>query len=432
VTGYGDTLAFLYSLQSRGMKFGLRNIRSLLADTGHPERAYPTIHVAGTNGKGSTSSLIASAYAESGLRAGLYTSPHLVNFTERIRINGKEIQEARLVAYVRILRGAIEEHRATFFEATTCVAFLYFADEGVDIAVIEAGLGGRLDATNVLRPLVSVITNIGLEHTEHLGNTVAKIAREKGGIIKQGIPLVTASEDPVALRVLRAIATRRSAPFFRAQDLVAVAPGPGGKGYTLSSGSLRIPSVVPVLVGRHQEMNARLALSALLLAGRRSGHPVALPMLSPPRIARAFSRVTFNTGIRGRFQYVGRGKRILIDVAHNPDGMEVLAATIRDLRRKPAVAVLGVMKDKKYREMLRVLAGVCPTIVAVAPRLDRALRPGKLVSAGREMGIRVLLGGTVARGMALARTTAGRGTVLVTGSHYVAGEALKALVGENA
>jgi dihydrofolate synthase/folylpolyglutamate synthase len=432
VTGYGDTLAFLYGLQYRGMKFGLRNIRSLLAEGGHPERAFPTIHIAGTNGKGSTSSLIASAFAESGLRTGLYTSPHLLNFTERIRINGKEIQEARLVEYVRILRGAIEAHRATFFEATTCVAFLYFADEGVDVAVIEAGLGGRLDATNVLRPLVSVITNIGLEHTEYLGNTVAKIAREKGGIIKPGIPLVTATEDPAALRVLRAIATRKSAPFFRAQDLVTVAPGPRGKGYRLRSGRVRTPPIVPVLAGRHQETNARLAFSAILLAGRRSGRAVTLPMPSPGCIARAFSRVTRNTGIRGRFQYVGRGTRVLIDVAHNPDGMKVLAATIRDLRRKPAVVVLGVMKDKEYREMLRVVAGVCPTIVAVAPRLDRALRPGKLVSAGKEMGIKVLLGGTVARGLAQARAIAGTGTVLVTGSHYVAGEALKALGGENA
>ena len=432
MSGYGETLSFLYGLQYRGMKFGLRNILSLLADTGHPERAFHSIHVAGTNGKGSTSSLIASAYAEAGLRTGLYTSPHLLSFTERIRINGEEIPEARLVEYVRLLRDAIELRQATFFEATTCVAFLYFADEAVDVAVIEAGLGGRLDATNVLRPLVSVITNIGLEHTEYLGNTIAKIAREKGGIIKMGIPVVTASADPVALSVLRTIASRKSAPFFEARTLVRLLPAARGKGYALSAGKLRIPPVIPVLTGRHQEMNARLALAALLLAGRRSGRTQAVPPPSPRNIARGFSRVTRNTGIRGRFQYVGRGKRVLIDVAHNPDGIKVLTAMIREMRRKPAVAVLGVMKDKEYGAMLRELGQVCPIIVAVAPRLDRALSARKLFETGKAMGLRMAFGGTVARGLARARAIAGEGTILLTGSHYVAGEGLKALVGENA
>lgn len=164
-------LRYLYGLQYRGMKFGLRNIRALLASAGHPERAFPSIHVAGTNGKGSTSAFLASVLREAGCRTGLYTSPHLIRFTERITVNGREIAQNRLAYYVAVLRPAIEKAGATFFEATTCVAFLYFADEGVDIAVVEAGLGGRLDATNVLRPLVSVITNVSFDHREFLGNT---------------------------------------------------------------------------------------------------------------------------------------------------------------------------------------------------------------------------------------------------------------------
>lgn len=429
---YRDTLAFLYGLQHRGMKFGLRNIRALLRAAGNPERLFPSIHVAGTNGKGSTSSLIASAYAESGLRTGLYTSPHLVRFTERIRVNGKEIPEARLVEYIRILRPQIEKEKATFFEATTCAAFLYFADEGVDIAVIEAGLGGRLDSTNVLRPLVSVITNVGLEHTGELGNTLRKIAREKAGIIKRGVPVVTASMSPVVVDVLRRTASRKGSPFFHVLNMVQFTRPVGGEGYGLRGKGIRVPMVTPGLRGRHQELNAALAFAAILLTRRGTGTRYGPGLPSRNDIARGFARVTRNTGLQGRFQYVKKAGRVIIDVAHNPDGMSVLAATISDERSAPAVAVLGVMKDKDYHEMLRRLAGVCPTIVAVAPWLERSLSARDLYLAGKKMGIPMVYGGTVARGLRLARKLAGKGTILLTGSHYVAGEGLKALVGENA
>ncbi len=226
---YHSTLSFLYSLQYRGMKLGLRNVRTLVRAAGNPERGFSSIHIAGTNGKGSTSSFIASCFMSAGYRTGLYTSPHLERFNERIRIDGRQIPDAEIVRITKMLRPAIQKTKATFFEATTAIAFCWFAEQGVDVAVIETGLGGRLDATNVVRPMISVITNVALDHQEYLGNTLRKIAREKGGIIKPRTPVVTASEDRNVLRVLKAIARRRKATFYQARRVIRLdqksAPG---------------------------------------------------------------------------------------------------------------------------------------------------------------------------------------------------------------
>src|SRR5512135_1725144 len=209
MTSYSASLRYLYGLQGRGMKFGLRNIRNLLTFAGDPEAKFPSIHVAGTNGKGSTAAFLASAFMEAGYSTGLYTSPHLVRFTERITINGRQISEGRLAKYVGALRSAIEKTGATFFEATTCVAFQYFADEEVDIAIIEVGLGGRLDATNTLAPLACVITSIGFDHMEYLGPTIPSIAAEKGGIVKSRTPVVIGPIARSAERTISEIARKR-------------------------------------------------------------------------------------------------------------------------------------------------------------------------------------------------------------------------------
>ncbi len=413
---YRDTLRYLYGLEYRGMKFGLRNIRTLVREAGHPERGFPSIHVAGTNGKGSTSAFLASAFTEAGYRTGLYTSPHLVRFTERIRIDGREIDEERLVGYVRRLRPLIEKTRATFFEATTCVAFLYFADENVDVAVIETGLGGRLDATNVLRPLVSVITNVSLEHTEILGRTVRAIAREKGGIIKRNVPVVTGAADPAVIEVLRRRAASLGARLTRSGDTGKRPRGPGGR---------------PGLHGDHQRRNAALALCTLgVLKETREGKAL-FPRLTGAVIRRSFARVVKNTGLRGRLESLPyRGRTVVLDVAHNPAGMETLVAAIRKGGGKNLVTVFGVMKDKDYPAMLSALAGVSRTVIAVAPHQKRALSSERLCRLGREKGWAVRDGGSVKKGIRKALRQARGGKILITGSHYVVGEALRALSSE--
>jgi dihydrofolate synthase/folylpolyglutamate synthase len=414
------------------MKFGLRNIRTLVREAGHPECAFPSIHVAGTNGKGSTSAFLASAFIEAGYRTGLYTSPHLVRFTERIRINGKEIDGHRLAEYVRRLRPLIEKTRATFFEATTCVAFLYFADEEVDVAVIETGLGGRLDATNVLRPLVSVITNVSLEHTELLGKTVRAIAREKGGIIKPSIPVVTGSTDPAVLAVLRRRASSCGVRLRESSKTVSILRHAGGKTISLASPRLAPGRLTPGLAGEHQIGNAALALLTLDTLPRTSQGRKLYDALTSPVIRRAFERTTKNTGLRGRLENLRyRGRTILLDVAHNPAGMATLVREMHKRSDEAVVAVFGVMRDKDFSAMLTELATVADPVIAVAPAQNRSLSAGELFRAGKDLGLGMVNGGSVASGLKKALVVRKKGVILITGSHYVVGEALRALHSEN-
>ena len=432
MNSYSETLRYLYALEYRGMKFGLRNIRTLVREAGHPERAFPSIHVAGTNGKGSTSAFLASAFIEAGYRTGLYTSPHLVRFTERIRINGKEIDGHRLAGYVRRLRPLIEKTRATFFEATTCVAFLYFADENVDVAVIETGLGGRLDATNVVRPMVSVITNVSLEHTEMLGKTVRAIAREKGGIIKPSIPVVTGATDPTVLAVLRRRASSCGVRLRESSKTISIVRHAGGKTVSLASPLLAPGRLNPGLAGEHQIANAALALLTLDTLIRTSPGRSISAALTSAVIRRAFERVASNTGLRGRLENLRyRGRTILLDVAHNPAGMGILVRELHNMSEANMVAVFGVMRDKDYSAMLAELATVADRVIAVAPAEKRALPSGKLLRIGKDLGIRMVNGGSVASGVRKALRSSRRGVILITGSHYVVGEALMALHSEN-
>jgi dihydrofolate synthase/folylpolyglutamate synthase len=410
------------------MKFGLRNIRVLLKSVGNPQDRFPSIHVAGTNGKGSTCAFLASILMEAGYRTGLYTSPHLVRFTERIRINGNEITEKRLVEYVRLLKPAIESARATFFEATTCIAFRYFADEDVQIVVIETGLGGRLDATNVVRPLASLITNVSYDHKEQLGNTLRSIAREKAGIIKNGIPCIIGHTEREATAVIRSVAHQKRAPFFQARRIVKVtrAQKSAPLRVQFQGAMFRTRPVSLGLQGSHQLENARLALAALDQLRRLQAGGIHARRITSSTIAEGLERVCPNAGIRGRLETLGRN-RIILDVAHNPAAIETLVSVLKK-RQSSFIVVFGVMRDKEYRKMLAALSGICKHLVAVSPALKRALSSSELMRVTRQLGISATSCGSVKKGVMLARRVAGKdGTILITGSHYVVGEALEAL-----
>lgn len=461
-SGYSSTLRYLYGLQYRGIKVGLKNIRALTASVGHPERTFPCFHCAGTNGKGSTSSFLASILTESGYRTGLYTSPHLVNFVERIRIDGIPIPEAALVEYARKLRPAIDKTGATFFEATTCIAFQYFADQEVDVAVIETGLGGRLDATNVVIPLVSIITNVGFDHQEILGKTIRKIAREKAGIIKPGTPIVTGAEGE-ALEVIRQTARRVRTPLYVPNDADMSTEGAMGMHAGLGrSGSeevrlhagptANITRFKLGLPGSHQVRNAQLALGALSIVHSRG----LFDRVSLRAIERGLARVVENTGLRGRMELIrGKAADYVIDVGHNPAGIETAVAAFQQGNMQFPVAVFGAMKDKDTLGMLGAVRKCADRVVIVRPRIPRAETVASLVRKGRQLGIDVEAGGTVERGIKLANAlvkkdnsrsgTPGRAPasrsggsrsratvhrrprILIIGSHYVAGEALSAL-----
>jgi dihydrofolate synthase/folylpolyglutamate synthase len=429
VNAYSETLTYLYGLQQRGMKLGLRNVRALLAGIGNPEQRFPTIHIAGTNGKGSTASFLASIFMEAGYRTALYTSPHLVRFTERIRINGKEISERRLVEYAGALRPAIDRLHATFFEATTCIAFQYFADEGAEIGIIETGLGGRLDATNVLRPLVSLITNISIEHREYLGNTVRQIAAEKGGIIKPGVPAVSGSAQPDALRVLAGIARRRKARLFLSEDLVSSKAGHAEAGADILSFESRHVATGPFrlgLTGSHQHLNARLVVAAIDVLHRQGVLKRVFPRVTSRAVRAGLERVVRNTGLRGRLERAGRGGKVIFDVAHNPEGMRATIAALQEKYGGSFVAVFGVLQDKEAEPMLLELGRVASLVIAVTPDTPRARAAASVASMGKALGLPVRRASSVASGMRLAmKPPWATGRVLVTGSHYVVGEAME-------
>lgn len=398
-----NTFSYLYSLHKFGMKFGLRNIRSLLKFVDNPHRKYKTIHIAGTNGKGSTSSMIAAILTAAGYKVGLYTSPHLVKFNERIRINGRMISDVEVVHYVKKLKPQIHRLKATFFEATTAMAFRYFADQKVDIAVIETGLGGRLDSTNVVRPIVSVITSIGKEHTEQLGKTIASIAREKAGIIKRRTPVVLGNMSGTARNVILSRAKEMRAPVFY---------------------SYRIPlpkNVTVQLKGKHQTKNAQCAVAACTIAGKQL-------LIGDTAIRDGLGNTSGLTGLRARFELIQSTPKILLDVAHNPDGLKTLCKELCGLEYKKMVIVFAVMKDKDYAAMGRALRKLHAVVVVTQPNVERALLAQELYSIYSRQNLSVRLAESVGDALKLGKTLAGReGLLVVTGSHFLVGEAMELL-----
>jgi dihydrofolate synthase/folylpolyglutamate synthase len=429
--GVERSIAYLYGLQSHGIKPGLARTRALLGALGDPHRLFRSIHVGGTNGKGSTAAMLASVLGSRGYRVGLYTSPHLIDFAERIQINGRAISSDRVVALTENIRqasGACLSEPPTFFEATTAMAFACFAEAGVDCAVIEVGMGGRFDATNVLTPLVSVITTIGMDHQEYLGTTPESIAFEKAGIIKQGVPVVAGRLAPEPLSVIRrAAAEREAACVALGEDFDARGEAPDRFSYgglRRRYGSLSCP-----LPGRHQVDNAACALAALELAEARG---------------LAVGEEAVREGLRavrwpGRLELVSRRPDVWLDGAHNPQAADALAAHLATLaaRRGPSapgglILVVGMMRDKDRKGVLSRLAAVpgASRLVVTAAAHARAADPRELARECEGLGMPVAVRPTVAEAFAHARRLAGPDdTICVTGSLFVVGEAKAVIEG---
>ncbi len=375
---------------------------------GHPERRFPSIHISGTNGKGSTCAYTAAELEAQGFEVGVYTSPHLVSVRERIVAHGVPIGEEAFAEWTDFLKPHIERLDASFFEATTAIAFADLAARGVDVAVIEVGLGGRLDSTNVITPLVSVVTKVALEHTDYLGPDLASIAREKAGIAKPGVPFVTGEQDPAVRAVLQAEAERRGARPVVLVDTHRAPTGPLG------------------LRGAHQHANAWVALAALNALPPPFGRPGER---WPASFARAYAP--------GRFD-VRAGGHWIFDVAHNPDGMEVVVQTLRDERpARPLHALVGIRNDKNWRPMLdRLIPEVDRLMLTVAPsvapekrwlREEMASWASSQAGAGAGAGMPVDFEPDFAR--AVEAVQEGAVSVLVTGSFHTVGDALARLPG---
>jgi dihydrofolate synthase/folylpolyglutamate synthase len=432
---YAEATEFLFALRRFGWRPGLATVERLLALVGDPQAGLPCVHVGGSNGKGSTAAMLDAMCRVAGRRTGLYSSPHLLSFTERIRVDGAPIGEAEIVALTERLETIASAHFApetteppdgrlphpTFFELTTVMAFLHFRQQAVDAAVIEVGLGGRLDATNVIRPRVAAITNIALEHQEYLGSTPAAIAREKAGIIKTGVPVVTGARGE-ALEVIGETAARLGAPLTVVPESYRWTVRTSGfagqtfdlRGIRRAYEGLRIP-----LAGRHQVENAVLAVAVAETLDEQ-GIP-----LDETAIRRGLAEVEWP----GRLQVVREHPRIVLDGAHNPAGTEALAAFLAEHRAeiRRLVLVFGVLQDKDWETMLGLLAPPADEIILTRPPTARAADPAELLPVARRFA-RAVVVLDPAEALRFAQAAArAEDTILVTGSLYTVAAVLRIL-----
>src|SRR3990172_6739230 len=416
---YRQCLGYLYSLQKFGIKLGLSNSARLLNYLGNPHLRYPTVHIAGTNGKGSVCAILESILCAGGLRTGLYTSPHLVSFSERVRISRKEIEPEFIAEFVNYLRPRIDRDQYTFFEVTTALALLYFAEQKVDFAVIETGLGGRLDSTNLVQPEVAGITNIALEHTDILGKTLRKIAFEKGGIIKKGVSTVTGVVNKEVKRFLRQVCQKKDSRFIAVQDTSnwkIEKLSLGGCQFSARVENQKYSQLFVNLAGRHQVTNAVFALNVAEELRLKSWK------LSQAAVRKGLKSVFWPA----RFQVWRKKPLVILDAAHNPSGLEILVQALADLLPERKVNfVFGVMSDKDYSSMLKLLAPLAKEMTFVQPQGERAARLSDLSRVAKKLKMNCSTADSVQEGYRqVLKSSAREDIICVTGSHYTLGEVL--------
>jgi len=454
---YNDTINYLYSLQKHGIKLGLDNSVKLLSLLGNPQNSFKAIHVAGTNGKGSTSAMIASVLKTPGFKVGLFTSPHLVSFTERIKVDNIEIEEREIVEITEEIREVIQDSQKpevrsqkqsppfakgdqrgidhpspithhqflpTFFEFVTAMGFLYFQRKRVEWAVVETGMGGRLDATNVLAPEVSVITNISYDHKEFLGETLKEIAGEKAGIIKKGVPVVCSAQEPEAMEVISGKAAEKGNNLFvYGKDFFSRSKNMDMYGITFDyNGKERLDDLYVPLCGMHQVENASVAVKALEVLMEKE-------FISYDSVREGLALTKW----QGRLDLIknkGCSYDFLIDGAHNPDASRALADSLKGYfisHYEKIILILGVMADKDVEGIIKPLLPLASEIIFTAPDYERAASPGKLSELAGNFGFRSSVTTSVKVAIDLAREMAGEGAgktlIVITGSFYTIGEA---------
>ena len=418
---YQQAIDFLFPLHRFGIKPGLERIEALLDALGHPERRLGAIvHIAGTNGKGTVASCMASIFKASGRKTGLFTSPHLVDFTERIRIDGQEISQERVAGYCAKLQPVVLETGATFFEATTAMAFAFFADDEVDAAVIETGMGGRLDATNIVKPEIVIIPSIGLDHTEWLGGSLREIAAEKAAIIKPGSRVFTAvPEESEAFAPIRIAAETTGAELHQVEREAAwtveeVRPGALDLSIALDGGESR--QIQAQLTGSFHASNVALAVMAARALG-----------ISWEQIEAGVAQLAAS-GYRARLERIADKPAVMLDVSHNPDGIRKTAQSILELRNcfRFLYVIIGIAADKDAAGIVHHIAPVADEIVAVELPSERSLPVSELARLCMEAGAQhVSQCQTAAEALELLDRRAGtEDMILVTGSFYLAGEIL--------
>lgn len=416
---YNRCLKDMYGLRRFGIILGLETIKRILSALGNPQNNFCSIHVAGTNGKGSVAAALSSILQESGYRVGLYTSPHLVRFNERICINNRRISDAAVVESYQAVQKVHHGNRTpTFFEFTTAMALYEFGRQAVDWAVIETGMGGRLDATNIIHPEVSIITNVSMEHREYLGNTLGRIAREKGGIIKQATPVVTAIKQRRAKSVIQRIANKKSAPLYVLGENFKVRRQPSG-GFSYYGIENTWHHMHTALLGHYQVENAALVIAACELLNKDK------TAISEKSIRNGLLKTRW----AGRLEIVSDHPTVILDGAHNLMAARKLAKFLGDsFRQRPITLVVGILNDKPYKAMLKSLLPVCSRVIVTRAKTDRALDPRQLFETAKKILPDVTLISDVARAFKQAVAAADFNEVVcIAGSLYVVGEAKDAI-----
>ena len=410
VTAVLDPLAYLDSLKDAGIRPGLGPVRRLLGRLGNPQQRYRSLLVGGTNGKGSIAATLASVLQAAGYRVGLYTSPHLIDFRERIRVDGAMIPEEALRRRIRQTRRANHEG-VTYFEFTTALAFLHFAHCRVDVAVLEVGMGGRLDATNVIRPELSVISNIAMDHAEFLGPRLEDIALEKAGIIRRGGVCITAATQPPVLNVLEAVCREKKARLLRVGREIRIRAKRGGL-FDFRSQGMEGKNLTTALKGPHQRENIACALAALGVL-RDRGFAIG---------GEAVRRGLADVRWEGRLEIVAQSPTVLLDGAHNVAGAAALKRALGEFRYRRLILVLGILADKDWRGMIRRLAPLAHQVILTRPPEERAQAPETMAAEAMRWSENVAAVRNPREAVRIALEMAGReDLVCVAGSLYLVG-----------
>jgi dihydrofolate synthase / folylpolyglutamate synthase len=423
---YSETLDYIYKklpmfsrMGSAAFKKDLTNTLALCEHLGNPQEKFKSIHVAGTNGKGSVSHMLAAIFQTAGYKTGLYTSPHLYDFRERIKLNGEMIAKEEVIAFVEDLKPLIERLEPSFFEITVAMAFQYFAEQNADIVVIEVGLGGRLDSTNIITPELSIITNIGWDHMNMLGTSLQEIAAEKGGIIKENIPVVIGETLPETKPVFEELAAEKKAPVYWAEDVFSI------KGQQLNPSSLSLElqkkdgsllTIETDLAGIYQVQNVRTVFTAVEVI-RHLGWTV-----DDTVVRNALKAVKQLTGLGGRWEIIQREPTIVLEVAHNPNGIQKMLEHLRQISYHQLHIVFGMVKDKEAESILKLLPPEA-TYYLTQAHIPRALPAVELAKKAEAFGLRGAVYADVNQALDSAKAAAGKDDlILVCGSIFLVAE----------
>jgi len=416
---------YLYSLERAGMKYDLTNITKLCKALGNPQDKFRSIHIAGTNGKGATASFSASVLMEHGIETGLFTSPHILKFNERIRVNGKCISNTYIKKFLEENIKLIKRIKPSFFEVNTAMAFKYFADKKVDTAVIECGLGGRLDSTNILNPVVSAITQIDMDHMQFLGNTLREIAMEKLGIVKKGVKVIVSDNNRKLVSLFNKSITENELLYI--DDIARMKVLSNSKGkleFTITpKGEKNIVLTTP-LPGKYQIRNAAAGYFTVKQFFSETGN-----RFQPGKFKKGISNVKKNTGYFGRLELIKKnGKQYLLDVSHNPDGIKNAITSVKNIGFKPDVVIFGIMSDKDHKSVLREILPFSENIILTKPDYERAQEPGILYSDSLKIKStnNLMMDNSVKGALEIAdRMNYKR--IMIIGSFFMVSDALKAL-----